>query len=467
VREDTGEGSAGAGMASRILLIDDDAGVLRSLSRGLRRASLEVTTVGTGSEAISLLESDPYDVIVSDLRMPGVDGLDLLRFTRGLGSPPPFILFSAYASDDVVAEALREGAEEFLPKPIDMQTLVARVRRVLSKNLDRASALPGFVADGAWFGEFSARLRRIAASEASVLVLGETGTGKSLVAKALWRLSPRREGPFVVVNCAAIPDQLLESELFGHVKGAFTGATNSRVGRVHQAHGGVLFLDEVGELRSDLQAKLLHVLQERHFQPVGSNQDVTVDVRFTSATNRDLLDDVSRGLFRRDLFYRLNVVRVEVPPLRDRPRDVPVLVEHFRRGWEEATGISAPRFRIDALERMMSHAWPGNVRELQNAVERAAIVMPEGSEVDARALDDFQLLEQTGSRALVLGSPGTGLDLDALLGKVTLSDAVRDFEQRLIMRALERAQGNRSEAARLLGMNRTTLLAKLRRLGLE
>jgi len=449
---------------ARILIADDDAAFRGGLAETLADAGHRVVEVADGPAALLELERERLDAAIIDLRMPGLSGLQLLarRQQRGLAPGLPIIVLTGFAEAANTIEAMRLGAFDHLSKPIGREQLLATLDAALAAATlsaeapapagdDDAADPEAFIGNSDAMREVHKRIGRATRSQAAVLVTGETGTGKELVARALHRHGTRAGGPFVALNCAAIPAELLESELFGHVKGAFSGAHADRAGRFEQAHGGVLFLDEIGDMPLLMQAKLLRVLQEQEVTPVGASRARRVDVRVVAATHRDLEQAVLDGTFRADLRFRLDVLRVQLPALRERLADVLPLAEHFLR-----LGASGKRLSREAAQRLMGHDWPGNVRELRNVIERAAA----GARAEVLRGEDIELAAR-GTPNDALGSgPDDGAEL-------TLPQAVERLERRLIERALQRAQGNRTEAARLLGIRRQLLYAKLAALGME
>jgi DNA-binding NtrC family response regulator len=472
-------------MGLSVLVVDDDEHVGKDIVRQLTRFGYEPVAAGGGSRAIGLLRERRFDAVVCDLHMPEVDGFDVLRFSAGLSSPPPFIMMTAYGSVANAVEAMKHGASDFLEKPVSAEELRASLQSLITRRQQEEEPAPGprsgskaierpkgLVGSERWLGPFLESLHKIARTDALVLIEGETGTGKSAVAREIYRSSSRAKGPFVELNCAAIPETLLESQLFGHVRGAFTGATSNQTGKVEQANGGTFFLDEVGELKSELQAKLLHLLQERTFTPLGAHEPRQADVRFVAATNRNLERDVQAGTFRMDLYYRLNVVSLTIPPLRERPDDVPVLVEHFRETVATRVGHRAPQFSEATLHILRRYEWPGNVRELENLVERMAVLhaadatvepkdLPDRFRLHAREVTEIEAVPQF-KRVTPPDAPSGEFAMD--LDGVSLSDALRSYERQMILNALRRAGGNKSQAAKHLKMKRTTLIEKCRKL---
>ena len=462
------------GVAPRVLVIDDDDYLRKFISRGLNRVGMSAEAVEGGARAMSQMKEQQFDVVVCDLHMPEVDGLDVLRFSASLRPAPPFIMLTGYGSVQVAVEAMKHGAADFLEKPISIDELKAAIQAVMNKHAERTAprrvnpiqGAPGLVGSATWLPSFLETLRRIAQTDATVLIEGETGTGKSAVAREIYRSSKRAGKSFVELNCAAIPEHLLENELFGHVRGAFTGATG-HVGKVEQANGGTLFLDEVGELKHELQAKMLHLLQERAFAPIGANQVRSADVRFIAATNRDLITEVEAGTFRQDLFYRLNVVNLIIPPLRDRPADISLLLEHFCDRIAERLQVTGPVFSPGAVELLERYEWPGNVRELQNLVERTAIMHPPGTLIEPEHLS-ARIHQNQREPSSDPTSPPRIEAFESDIQQIeesgqSLSDVVRSYEYGLIRQALDQSGGNKSQAAKLLRMKRTTLIEKLKK----
>jgi DNA-binding NtrC family response regulator len=453
---------------ARILIVDDDAAFREGLAETLRDLEHETLQVDSGSSALALLENDEnengggLDLIFLDLRMRGMDGMETLRQLREIPGCEylPVVVLTAFADSDNTIEAMKLGAFDHLTKPIGREQVRAVLARALSRPRTRRAVDPSaepLAEDDRLLGS-SAEMREVhkliglaAPSDATVLIQGETGTGKEEVARALHRHGPRSRRAFVAVNCAAIPAELLESELFGHVRGAFTGAVNPRVGKFNEAAGGTILLDEIGDMTLAMQAKILRVLQDRVVTAVGASVAQPVDVRVIAATHRDLIAMVKDGTFREDLFYRLNVVRISLPPLRQRGMDILVLAEHFLR--QLAVPESAPkRLSPNTVEALIAHSWPGNVRELRNVMQQAVVTVR--TPVISRA-----------DLALDTAAPVTDT-IEALLA-LPYSEAIARLEKLLLERALHSAGGNRAEAARRLGIRRQLLYAKFKEHGLE
>jgi two-component system nitrogen regulation response regulator NtrX len=449
--------------SAQILLVDDEANIRRMLGALLRNEGFEVTEAPNGNAALLLLHEVNPDVVLLDLLMPpGPDGLETLTRIRDRGDAAPVIMMSGKAQLTDAVRAVKLGAFQFLEKPLGPEAVLVTVRAALELNRTRAEnrALRAelgrratMIGSGTAMQQVRALIARVAPTEARVLITGESGTGKELVAAAIHEASRRRGRAFVTVNCAAIPRDLVESEMFGHERGAFTGATERRLGRFELAHGGTLFLDEVGDLSQEAQAKLLRTLETGELQRIGAETVMRIDARVVAATNRQLDDAVSNGGFREDLFFRLNVFPIQLPPLRERLEDLPALVAHLA---ERVRPRHAASFTDAALDALASYSWPGNVRELANLVERLSILS--GPVVDAPAVR--QVLRGSSAPAPTTACPG------GLLGR-PLSEALDAFERSLIGTAVAQAQGNMAEAARILQTDRANLYRRMRRLGLE
>jgi two-component system response regulator PilR (NtrC family) len=455
-------------LTGHLLLVDDEAAFRDAIAERLQDSGFVVTQAGTGEEALEQLNHFAFDIVVTDLRLPGVDGK--LVLDEALARYPEIIaiVITGFGTVREAVEITRRGAEGFITKPFQFEellhdlTVAIERRRLKSENaylreqLHDRFGIDGIVGRTPAMLQLFELLRTVAATASTVLISGETGTGKELAARAIHDASPRRGQRFVAINCSAIPETLLEAELFGHVRGAFTGAVANRQGRLEQAHRGTLFLDEVGTMSPALQAKLLRVLQAREFERVGDSQTVKVDVRVVAATNSDLRRLVEEGAFREDLYYRLNVIPVRVPPLRERRADIPILAQHFLdRFARETPARGRVTLSQDAQQTLMAFAWPGNVRQLENVIERSFALSPGRTQITM-----MELPEEMRDASPVLSPteviiPESGVEMERL---------VSDFEHTLIMRAIERAGGNKRLAADLLHVKRTTLIEKLKRL---
>lgn len=456
-------------MATKILVVDDEAGLREMLSMLLTRAGYQVSVANGYRQAVKEVEELPaFDLIVTDLSMPDGSGLEVLNRAKKRDPSTEVIVITAYATTENAVQAMREGAYDYIEKPFKNDALLAIVEKALEKRaivcenlalrerVQEASRAGNLIGKSAAMRRIMDLVRRVASAPASVLITGDSGTGKELVARALHGEGDRANAPFVAINCAAMPEQLLESELFGHEKGAFTGATSAKEGLFRLADTGTLFLDEVGELPLALQVKLLRVLQERTVRSVGGEKEYSVDVRVVAATNRNIETEVSAGKFRQDLFYRLNVIRLHLPPLRERPEDIPLLAEHFLRK-HSALQRKNLRFSPEALRWISNQRFPGNVRELENMVERA-VTLVSGSTIE---LADLPYEEQPGGVPRVELTPvrlEQGMDLDALLG---------DLEKRTLLAALEKARGVRKHAAKLVGMSFRSFRYRLAKYGFD
>lgn len=449
-----------------VLIVDDERPTREGLARALA-AEYRVQLAENGEQAIAMLADEPADIVLTDLRMPGMDGMTLLRRILTRQPQPIVILLTAYGSIETAVEAVKAGAYDFLQKPVDLDRLEVLLRRALEardirsenrrlkEQLDVRFGIEHIIGQSAVMLDVLQVIRQVAPTRSTVLIEGESGTGKEMIAQAIHGLSPRRQGPFVAVHCAALAPTLLESELFGHERGAFTGAMERRIGRFEMADGGTLFLDEIGEISPSTQVKILRVIEEYRFERVGGNRPIDVDVRLVAATNRDLKRMVSEGAFREDLFFRLNVVSIRLPPLRDRREDIPLLVAHFLEELSKQNGRVPPKLSPRALDAFTAYDWPGNVRELRNVVERM-IVLAQGDTLDVADLPP----ELRASMPPVSAALGT---TSATLEGLTLAEA----ERRMIEHALLATGGNRAEAARRLGISRRTIHRKIEEYGLD
>ncbi len=450
-----------------LLIVDDE----RPTREGLRAAledRFDVYVAEDAASAAALLEKEPFDVVLTDFRLPREDGMHLIARAKSLSKPPICILMTAYGSEELAVEAMKRGADDYIAKgrlQIDeLEMRIAKALRsqklevenqVLRQQLEERFGIENIVGKSPAMLELFDVVKQVAPTPATVLIQGESGTGKELIAKAIHQLSPRARQPMVTVHCAALPATLLETELFGHEKGAFTGAHERRIGRFEQANGGTLFLDEIGEIDASTQVKLLRVLGERTFERVGSSKTISVDVRLVAATNKNLVALVQSGQFREDLFFRLRVVEVWLPPLRERPGDVPLLALHFLKTIAADYGKPITDFTLDAMQALVGYSWPANVRELRNAIE-GAVALARGDKVTLRDLP-ASVRGQGGG----LPTPGARQVIEQ--GQFTVQDA----EKQLIIRALQETRGNRTLAAKKIGISRRTLHRKLHEYQLE
>ncbi len=456
-----------------MLVVDDSEVIREGIAEKLSSSGFVVSLAENGAEAIRFGREKKFDVVITDIVLPEVDGIKVLRFFRENHPDVPVILITGHATLETAIEAIREKAFDYLLKPFDLSELVDLTREAIEygKKIEnkrsKAIITSGDVSNGILPGEIIGSspvmqdiyrtIMKVASTDCTVLILGESGTGKELIARAIHLNSKRKNKPWIPINCGAIPAELLESELFGHEKGAFTHAFRSRPGRFELAHRGTIFLDEIGEMPLALQVKLLRVLQERSFERVGGVKTIKVDIRIIAATNTYLEELVKKGKFRDDLYYRLNVVPIELPPLRKRLEDLEPLINHFLDYFCRSREIPLKKVSPEVLERFYEYNWPGNIRELENLLERL-VILAEGNEITVEDLPPrFKARKELHPGGLPDEFPSTGISLKAELEK---------YETKLIFKALEKANGVKSEAARLLGINRTTLLEKLRRRGI-
>ena len=454
--------------ADRRILIVDDEDILREvLSVLLTSESWSVDTVETGGAALARMREQEYSVVLLDLMLPDIDGLEVLEEMQKLEHPPTAIMLTAYASLDKAVRATRLGAFNFLSKPFKNEELLQTVKnafdhyelleenRRLKSTLQERYSFENIIGKSAAMRQVFDLIRQVSPSRSTVLLLGESGTGKELAARAIHAASGRASAPFVAINCGNIPPDLLESELFGHVRGAFTGATNLKKGLFEAADGGTIFLDEIGTLSLEIQARLLRVIQEREFRRLGGLENIKVDARIIAATNTDLAAGVSRGTFREDLYYRLNVIVIKLPALRERPEDIPLLAEHFIRKFSAENRREKLMLTTAALKVMMDYGWHGNVRELENVMERA-VVLASGDTIDVD-LFPKNLLDPAPTEA----------DVTCIPESMSLRDRVGAYEKEIILAALKKTGGNQKKAAEILDVNPTTLSEKLKRFGIR
>jgi two-component system nitrogen regulation response regulator GlnG len=459
-----------------IWIVDDDRSIRWVLEKALTRESIPHRSFTSATEALDEIEggATPPQVMLSDIRMPGDSGLDLLQKVKARYPSLPVIIMTAYSDLDSAVAAFQGGAFEYLPKPFDVDQAVELVRRAVEESRQRGPAaeesatVPEILGQAPAMQEVFRAIGRLSQSHATVMINGESGSGKELVARALHRHSPRRDAPFIAINTAAIPKDLLESELFGHERGAFTGATTLRRGRFEQAEGGTLFLDEIGDMPAELQTRLLRVLSDGHFYRVGGHQPIKANVRVIAATHQNLETRVKDGLFREDLFHRLNVIRLRLPPLRERREDIPLLARHFLARSAQELGVEAKRLSEAALKYMQTLEFAGNVRQLENLCHWLTVMAP-GQLVDVGDLP-AELREQPARAVAISWVDGLSGEADRLLvtqpGQV-FDQLTREFEKTLIRRALNATGGRRVEAAQLLGIGRNTITRKIQELGME
>ena len=449
-------------MPNRVLIVEDEDKLRRVLQLQLESSHFHVEQAGSAEEALRLI--DRCDLVLTDLRLPGMNGLELLSLIRRQNALLPVVVMTAFGTIEAAVDAMKAGAVDFLLKPFSLDHLMAVVgkalevralrdeNRQLREELGRKYDWANIVGRSPAMQEIFGTIVRVAPTRATVLLCGESGVGKDLVARAIHYHSPRRDRPFVKINCTALPENLMESELFGYEKGAFTGASATKLGKFEQADTGTVFLDEIGDVPASIQVKLLRILQEREFERLGSNKTRTIDVRVLAATNADLRAALEEGSFREDLYYRLNVMPINIPPLRDRREDLPFLAEHFTRKLSRDLGSNVEGITEAAIARLLEYRWPGNVRELENVIERS-VVLCSGKVLDAAdiKLDAARARPDPVSASSFLPE---GVSLD-------------EHEQNIIREALKRAQGNKSQAARMLGLTRNALRYRLTQMGME
>ena len=446
-------------MVPSVLIVDDEKHTREGLQQALAE-NYDVSVAASADEAFNLMDAQPFDVILTDLRMPGKSGLRVIDRALALPNRPAVLMMTAYGNIDTAVEAMRRGAVDFLTKPVNIERLDVLIRRALKtktlevevkqlrERLDEKFDLGGIVGNSPLLREVVETAKRVAQSKATILIEGESGTGKELIAQAIHQSSPRARAPFIAVHCAALSESLLESELFGHEKGSFTGATERRIGRFESADGGTLFLDEIGEVSPAIQVKLLRFLETKSIERVGGSKTLNLDVRLVTATNRGLEQLVRDGKFREDLFFRLDVVRFVMPPLRQRKEDIPALLEHFIKQFSEENGAPPIEIEPGAMKTLQVYPWPGNIRELRNFCENAVVLQKRGK------LTEFDLDPRFRGAA----SPAAGAPAD---GGEALTLSVEQNEKRILREALIKSRGNRTKAAEMMGISRRTLHRKL------
>jgi DNA-binding NtrC family response regulator len=457
-------------MKGKILVVDDELTIQKALVKFLSGLGYEVDSASDGAEAIEKAKDRMFDLVISDLKMPNMTGIELIQAIRKIEPETVFLIMTAYGTIETAVEAIKVGAFHYITKPFeldDVSHLVAKAlkfRQLTSDNAILIKQVKGrykfdkIIGCSEKLTDVFKMVERVSDTDSNVLILGESGTGKELIAKAIHYNSHRATRPLLPVNCGAIPENLLESELFGYVKGAFTGAVTSRSGKFEVANGGTIFLDEIGDMSPKLQVKLLRVLQERKFEPVGSTQTTEIDVRIIAATHHNLEKAVEAGTFREDLYYRLNVIPIRVPPLRERTGDIPLLINHFMEHYSRNYNMAKPLLGDEIMNILVNYKWPGNVRELENTVERF-VVLRAGQPVQQKDLPE-KFTQLTGN---FLSKSGFSIPDSG----VCLKNLVDDFENALIMKALDKAGWNKNKAARLLRLNRTTLVEKIKKKNLE
>jgi nitrogen regulation protein NR(I) len=465
--------------AAKILLIEDDPGIADTLQRVLVEEGHEVVPCQRGDDGLALAAASSFNVVITDLKLPGLNGLELVRRLRDSQPRLPIILVTAFGTTETAIEAMKLGAYDYLLKPFDISQMLDLVRRAADSNRlasepvilgEAGAARAALVGQSAPMQAIYKEIGRVASKPVNVLIRGETGTGKELIARALYQHSDRANGPFIAINCAAIPETLLESELFGHERGAFTGAESRRIGRFEQADHGTIFLDEIGDMTPSTQVKLMRVLQEKSLQRLGGKETIAVDVRVVAATHRDLETAIKEKQFREDLYYRLSVVVISLPPLRQRKEDIPALVRYFLQKYGPELGNAEPSITGDAIEFLEAQSWPGNVRELENAV-RKTLLLAQGYTINCDHVR--AALNKTGGPA-VSPAQSVGEYVDDLLAAARRGDitdahtrALAMMERELFTRAIQQAHGNQAKAARWLGISRITMKAKLIQFGLH
>ncbi len=463
-------------MSRSVLIIDDEAAIRQTLEAALTDEGYKVKTAASGKLGLESLKNDLSDLVILDIWMPELDGIETLKIIKSEWPELPVIMMSGHGTIETAVKATKLGAFDFLEKPPSLERLLVliqnaagvqdlvRENQALRKQIKRSRTLIG---ESPAIKHIQELVKRVAPTTGSVIITGENGTGKELVAHAIHALSSRFTKPFIEVNCAAIPEELIESELFGHEKGAFTGATQLRRGKFDLAHGGTIFLDEIADMSLKTQAKVLRILQEQKFERVGGTQTISVDVRVVAATNKDLKAEIQKGTFREDLFYRLNVVPFVVPPLRDRKEDIPLLTEHFLKEFATTHGRKLRTLKPDSIELLMAYPWPGNVRELKNLIERLMILTTEAQEGAPIAPNDLMIHLQVDSFSAAVGGHHTEDAKNLAMSARNLRDARSEFEKEFILKTLKENDWNVSKASSVLGIERSHLHKKMKSYGIE
>ena len=452
--------------ASKILILDDEENMLHMLKTILTKEGYEIATATNGIEGLKKIESNSFDTILCDLRMPEMDGVSFLKATREKNIQSTTIMMSAYGTIDMAIEAMKLGAYDYISKPFKPDEIILTLKKaeereklrkeniLLKKEIKKEFGFENIITKNDKILQIFETIHKISDYDTSVLITGESGTGKELVAKAIHHNSTRSSKPFIAINCGAIPENLLESELFGYVKGAFTDAHQNKKGLFEEANGGTLLLDEIGELPSTLQVKLLRALQEGEVRKIGDTKHIKLDVRIIAATAKNLVQEARKGTFREDLFYRLNVIQIDIPPLRERREDIPLLVNHFIKRYREKHNLKAKNISSAALNLLLEYDWRGNVRELENAIERA-VILSEGSRIEVSVLPSDIKKTEAGEEKIV--------DSD----EYSIKKMHRIIEDQLIRKALEKSGGNRTQASKLLEISHPALLSKMKNFGIK
>ncbi|MBI5755585.1 MAG: sigma-54-dependent Fis family transcriptional regulator [Nitrospirae bacterium] len=449
----------------RILIVDDDPDIRETMTTLLTVNEYAVTAVADGPSAIEEVSREKYNIVITDLMLPQMDGIEIIKNIKNIDADVQCIIITGYATVTTAVDAIKAGAFDYVMKPFNGTEILMLIKRVLEfqrlkvenvqlrRHLEGRYSYENMIGVSEGIKKVCTLIEKVAETDSTILILGESGTGKELVARTIHYNSLRRNKPLIPINCGAIPESLLESELFGHEKGAFTGASSTRIGRFELADGGTVFLDEIGEMSPTLQVKLLRVLQQREFERVGGVKSIKVDVRIIAATNINLEKAVEEGRFREDLYYRLNVIPIVIPPLRERIEDIPLLMEHFLNNFSRSKKRKMEGFSPESMNILLDYAWPGNIRELENLIERVVILKGEGA-ITPQDLPDKVVNSVRGNSSVFLSLPDSGINL---------KDVIEEFENNLILQALQKAQGVKNKAAQLLSLNRTTLVEKLKK----
>lgn len=453
-------------MKGRILVVDDEVALQKALTRYLKKLDYDAEGAESGPEAIEMCKVKIYDLVISDLKMPNMDGLELIRALKKLNKDLSFLIMTGFGTIESAIEAIKEGAFHYITKPFDINDVGLLVEKaikyknltqnneILQKQVKGISQFSNIIGCSDKLKKVFKIIERVADTDSNILILGESGTGKELFARAIHYNSKRANKPMIPVNCGAIPENLLESELFGHMRGAFTGAVSAKAGKFEAAQGGTIFLDEIGDMSLKLQVKLLRVLQEKKFEPVGSTESIETDARVIAATHQNLEELVANGSFREDLYYRLNVIPIRIPALRERASDISLLLNHFTEKFCTQNSLQKPIYTGEVSEVFMNYKWPGNIRELENTIERLVILRPGQEVLKSDLSDKFTQINDSFFNKNVFSIPDTG---------ISLKNLVDEFENTLIIKALDKTNWNKNRAASLLRLNRTTLVEKIKK----